>query len=143
MTPSGAVTVAMGSRSAKFRAATDIHGFSARDRPRILRAIVDHQHLVLPARSGQAAVQHCGPVPDRDDHGDGRVAKEPCRECRGRGRLASRQELEVDIPAGISDGQRIRLSGHGHEGEAGAPAGDLYVVVSVREDERLILPPSP
>ncbi len=71
-------------------------------------------------------------------HGDGRVAEEPCRECRGRGRLANRRELEVDVPAGISDGQRIRLSGHGHAGEAGAPAGDLYVLVSVREDRRFV-----
>ncbi len=71
-------------------------------------------------------------------HGDGRVPKEPCGECRGRGRLTVRQELDVDIPAGISDGQRIRLSGRGHEGEAGAPAGDLYVVVGVREDERFV-----
>jgi molecular chaperone DnaJ len=70
--------------------------------------------------------------------GDGRVPKEPCRECRGRGRLAVRQELDVDVPAGISDGQRIRLSGRGHEGESGAPAGDLYVVVGVREDERFV-----
>ncbi len=71
-------------------------------------------------------------------HGDGRVAKEPCRECGGRGRLANRRELEVDVPAGISEGQRIRLSGHGHAGEAGAPAGDLYVLVSVREDRRFV-----
>ena len=71
-------------------------------------------------------------------HGDGRVPKEPCHECRGRGRLAAMQKLEVNVPAGIADGQRIRLSGRGHEGEAGAPAGDLYVVVSVREDERFM-----
>jgi molecular chaperone DnaJ len=71
-------------------------------------------------------------------HGDGRVPKQPCGSCRGRGRLAARQELEVDIPAGISDGQRIRLAGHGHQGEAGGPAGDLYVVVGVREDERFV-----
>jgi molecular chaperone DnaJ len=71
-------------------------------------------------------------------HGDGRVAKQPCRECRGHGRLASRRELEVEIPAGISDGQRIRLGGRGHAGEAGAPAGDLYVIVSVAEDERFV-----
>jgi molecular chaperone DnaJ len=71
-------------------------------------------------------------------HGDGRVPKQPCHECRGRGRLAARQELEVDIPAGIADGQRIRISGRGHEGEAAAPAGDLYVVVGVREDERFV-----
>jgi molecular chaperone DnaJ len=71
-------------------------------------------------------------------HGDGRVPKQPCGECHGRGRLAVKQEIEVDIPVGISDGQRIRLSGRGHEGEAGAPAGDLYVVVGVQEDERFV-----
>ncbi len=71
-------------------------------------------------------------------HGDGRVAAQPCHECRGRGHKARRQTLEVDVPAGIADGQRIRLSGHGHAGEAGAPEGDLYVLVSVREDERFV-----
>jgi molecular chaperone DnaJ len=71
-------------------------------------------------------------------HGDGRVAKQPCRECGGSGRKAVRRELDVDVPAGISDGQRIRLSGRGHAGEAGAPEGDLYVLVRVREDERFV-----
>jgi len=71
-------------------------------------------------------------------HGDGRVPTDPCRECRGRGRLARRKELEVEVPIGIAEGQRIRLTGRGHAGEAGAPAGDLYVVVSVREDERFV-----
>ena len=46
--------------------------------------------------------------------------------------------LEVEVPAGIADGQRIRLGGRGHAGEAGAPAGDLYVLVRVREDERFV-----
>jgi molecular chaperone DnaJ len=71
-------------------------------------------------------------------HGDGRVPKQPCRECRGRGRKAARCELDVETPAGIADGQRIRLSERGHAGEAGAPAGDLYVLVRVREDERFV-----
>jgi molecular chaperone DnaJ len=71
-------------------------------------------------------------------HGDGRVPTQPCRECRGRGRKAGRRELEVDVPAGIADSQRIRLSERGHAGEAGAPAGDLYVLVRVREDERFV-----
>jgi molecular chaperone DnaJ len=70
--------------------------------------------------------------------GDGRVATEPCRECRGRSRVARSREIEVDVPAGIADGQRIRLAGHGHAGEAGAPAGDLYVLVRVREDSRFV-----
>jgi molecular chaperone DnaJ len=71
-------------------------------------------------------------------HGDGRLPSEPCRECRGRGRRAARQTLGVEIPAGIADGQRIRLAGRGHAGEAGAPAGDLYVLVRVRPDERFL-----
>ena len=49
-------------------------------------------------------------------HGDGRVPQQPCGECRGRGRVTSKRTLEVDIPAGISEGQRIRLSGRGHAG---------------------------
>jgi molecular chaperone DnaJ len=71
-------------------------------------------------------------------HGDGRTAKQPCGECRGRGRRAARRTLTVDVPAGIADGQRIRLGGKGHAGEAGAPAGDLYVLVRVRPDERFV-----
>jgi molecular chaperone DnaJ len=70
--------------------------------------------------------------------GDGRIASQPCRECRGRGRRAVKRSRDVEIPAGIADGQRIRLSGHGHAGEAGAPAGDLYVLVRVRGDERFV-----
>jgi molecular chaperone DnaJ len=71
-------------------------------------------------------------------HGDGRVAEQPCRECRGRGRRMGRKSLEVDVPAGIADGQRIRLPQRAHAGEAGAPEGDLYVLVRVREDERFV-----
>jgi molecular chaperone DnaJ len=70
--------------------------------------------------------------------GDGRVPSQPCHECRGRGRRARRRELDVDVPAGIADGQRIRLGGQGHVGETGAPAGDLYVFVGVREDPRFL-----
>ena len=71
-------------------------------------------------------------------HGDGRIAREPCEECRGRGRRQTERTLEVDIPAGIADGQRIRLSGRGHVGELGASAGDFYVLVRVHEDERFM-----
>jgi len=70
--------------------------------------------------------------------GSGRVPKQRCKECRGRGRRAARRVERVAIPAGIADGQRIRLAGHGHAGSAGAPTGDLYVLVSVREDERFV-----
>jgi molecular chaperone DnaJ len=70
--------------------------------------------------------------------GDGRVPTSPCRECEGRGRRAVRRTLQVDIPAGIADEQRIRLAGRGHAGELGGPPGDLYVLVRVAEDGRFI-----
>ncbi|MCW3041466.1 MAG: hypothetical protein JWM31_3371 [Solirubrobacterales bacterium] len=72
-------------------------------------------------------------------HGDGKVAESPCATCEGRGREVRRRDLEVDIPAGIADGQRIRLSGRGHAGESGGPPGDLYVLVHVLADERFLL----
>jgi molecular chaperone DnaJ len=78
----------------------------------------------------QAVCDVCG--------GDGRVAKEPCGECRGRGRRAARRRLSVDIPAGIADEQRIRLAGRGHAGERGGRAGDLYVLVTVAPDPRFV-----
>jgi molecular chaperone DnaJ len=70
--------------------------------------------------------------------GDGRVPKEPCHVCHGRGRRAQRVSLAVDIPAGIEDGQRIRISGRGHAGEHGGPSGDLYVQIRVQEDPRFV-----
>jgi molecular chaperone DnaJ len=70
--------------------------------------------------------------------GDGRVAKQPCGECRGRGRKAERRRLSVDIPAGIADEQRIRLTGRGHTGERGGSPGDLYVLVTVKPDPRFV-----
>jgi molecular chaperone DnaJ len=69
---------------------------------------------------------------------EGKVAETPCSRCRGRGREVVQHTLDVDIPAGISDGQRIRLGGRGHAGDPGAPAGDLYVLVAVAEDERFL-----
>jgi molecular chaperone DnaJ len=70
--------------------------------------------------------------------GEGQVPSKPCTACSGRGRKAVRKTLDVDIPAGIADEQRIRLSGRGHAGERGGPPGDLYVLVRVEEDERFV-----
>ena len=70
--------------------------------------------------------------------GDGRVPTEPCETCGGEGMVIDEHRVKVDIPAGISDGQRIRLSGRGHVGERGGPNGDLYVLVRVAEDERFL-----
>jgi molecular chaperone DnaJ len=71
-------------------------------------------------------------------HGEGKVARQPCRVCSGRGRRVEQAKVSVDIPAGIADGQRIRISGRGHAGEHGGPSGDLYVLVSVRQDPRFL-----
>jgi molecular chaperone DnaJ len=70
--------------------------------------------------------------------GEGKVATTPCSECGGEGRRAVRRTLDVDVPAGIADGQRVRLTGRGHAGDRGGPPGDLYVLVRVAEDERFV-----
>jgi len=70
--------------------------------------------------------------------GDGRIAAQPCETCDGRGLVVGRRDLQVDVPAGIADGQRVRVAGRGHAGEHGGPPGDLYVVVSVRAEDGLL-----
>jgi len=72
---------------------------------------------------------------DRCD-GDGRIAQTPCGVCRGSGREVRPRSMSVDIPAGIDDGQRVRLTGQGHAGGRGGPPGDLYVLVMVEPDPR-------
>jgi molecular chaperone DnaJ len=68
--------------------------------------------------------------------GRGVIISEPCSECRGQGRHAARQTVDVQIPAGIMDGQRIHLRGRGGAAEPGGQPGDLYVVVRVAADPR-------
>ena len=63
-------------------------------------------------------------------------SRQPCHECRGRGRRPEPRTSRVAVPAGIDDGQAIRVSGRGHAGEPGARAGDLYVRVHVAADPR-------
>ena len=70
--------------------------------------------------------------------GEGKVPREPCKTCNGRGRRVQRQKVAVDVPAGIADGQRMRITGRGHAGERGGPAGDLYVLIRITEDSRFI-----
>lgn len=70
--------------------------------------------------------------------GDGRLARDPCVQCEGVGREATMETLSVDVPAGIADEQRIRVTGGGHAGERGGPSGDLYVLVRVAPDPRFV-----
>ena len=70
--------------------------------------------------------------------GEGKIARTPCGECAGRGRVAGRVALTVQIPPGIADEQRIRLTGRGHAGERAGRPGDLYVLVRVAPDERFV-----
>jgi molecular chaperone DnaJ len=71
-------------------------------------------------------------------NGSGRLVTKLCGQCGGDGRVVDQRRLDVRVPAGIHDGQRIRLSGEGHSGDPGARAGDAYVVVRVRSDPRFV-----
>src|SRR3954451_11798388 len=64
--------------------------------------------------------------------GTGQVIPEPCPKCAGDGRVRARRTIQVKVPAGVEDGMRIRLTGHGEVGPGGGPAGDLYVEVHER-----------
>jgi molecular chaperone DnaJ len=68
--------------------------------------------------------------------GEGRTPQTPCQHCGGAGRVSEMRTWEVDIPAGIEDGQRVRIAGAGHAGPAGGRQGDLYVEVRIDADER-------
>jgi molecular chaperone DnaJ len=70
--------------------------------------------------------------------GSGRKIEQLCTVCEGAGRTLEERKLEVKIPAGIHDGQRIRISGEGHAGVLGGRAGDAYVLVRVRPDPRFV-----
>jgi molecular chaperone DnaJ len=68
--------------------------------------------------------------------GEGKIPKEPCHVCRGSGHEVRGETVSVEIPAGIEDGQRVRLARRGHAGSRGGPPGDLYLLISVEPDPR-------
>lgn len=70
--------------------------------------------------------------------GTGQIIPKPCVTCRGTGRRMQDRRVTVRVPAGIADGQRLRLHGEGEHGAAGGPPGDLYVVIHVRPHARFL-----
>jgi molecular chaperone DnaJ len=78
----------------------------------------------------QRACPDCG--------GAGERLESPCADCGGDGRRVERRQLDLDVPVGIQDGQRIRIRGEGHAGYRGAEAGNAFVVVRVRPDPRFV-----
>lgn len=69
-------------------------------------------------------------------HGSGQMIKHKCKGCKGSGRKKSHRKIRVTIPAGVDNGTRLRISGEGEGGFLGGPAGDLYVEIRVKEDNR-------
>ncbi|HPI39780.1 MAG TPA: molecular chaperone DnaJ [Pseudobdellovibrionaceae bacterium] len=69
-------------------------------------------------------------------HGEGVIITHPCKACKGAGRTSKKKKLQINIPAGVDEGTRLRISGEGEGGYRGGPAGDLYVEIRLKEDER-------
>ena len=90
-----------------------------------------HGNGQVQMRQGFFAVQQTCPTCS----GRGKIISDPCNSCRGQGRVEKTKTLSVKIPAGVDTGDRIRLAGEGEAGEAGAPAGDLYVQAHVKQHE--------
>ncbi len=65
-------------------------------------------------------------------HGHCKTITDPCKNCHGEGRVKKKQTIKIKVPAGIDNGMRLRLAGHGDAGSAGGPPGDLYVYVNVQ-----------
>ncbi|MFD9207366.1 molecular chaperone DnaJ [Streptomyces sioyaensis] len=94
--------------------------------PRVCPTCVGTGQVSRGTGGGFSLTDPCG-----DCKGRGLIAQDACEVCKGSGRATSARTMQVRIPAGVSDGQRIRLRGKGAPGEQGGPAGDLYVVVHV------------
>ncbi|HZV01807.1 MAG TPA: DnaJ C-terminal domain-containing protein, partial [Planctomycetota bacterium] len=67
--------------------------------------------------------------------GAGEVVADPCPKCDGRGRIPKKREIEVNVPAGVDDGTRVRISGEGEAGDKGGPPGDLFCYITVKPHE--------
>ncbi|MGL5007147.1 MAG: molecular chaperone DnaJ [Plesiomonas sp.] len=105
------------------------HGSGAKAGSKPTTCTTCHGAGQVQMRQGFFAVQQACPT----CHGRGQIIKDPCNKCHGDGRIQKTKTLSVKIPAGVDTGDRIRLTGEGEAGEQGAPAGDLYVQVHVKD----------
>ena len=107
------------------------HGSGAKPGTQVKTCSTCHGSGTVQMRQGFFAVQqtcpHC--------RGTGKVIPEPCLSCHGQGRTKTQKTLEVNIPAGIDDGMRIRSTGNGEPGTNGGPPGDLYIEIRVRKHD--------
>ena len=87
-----------------------------------------HGHGKVRAQQGFFVIERVCP----SCHGRGEVIAEPCRDCRGEGRVEKSKTLQVKIPRGVDEGTRIRMQGEGEAGARGGPSGDLYIFLHVR-----------
>jgi molecular chaperone DnaJ len=102
-------------------------GAKAGTQPITCRTCKGHGQVRM--QQGFFSIQQTCPV----CHGNGKEIQDPCRTCHGGGRVKSHKTLSVKIPAGVDEGDRIRLSGEGEHGVNGGPAGDLYVVIHIKD----------
>lgn len=107
------------------------HGSGARPGTSPVTCTTCNGHGQVRMQQGFFSVQQTCPK----CHGTGKMVKEPCPTCHGGGRVKQNKTLNVKIPAGVDEGDRIRLSGEGEAGVNGGPTGDLYVVVHLKEHE--------
>jgi molecular chaperone DnaJ len=105
----------------------DCRGKGGREGSKLLRCATCGGHGQVEAVHGFFSIRR--PCPRCD--GEGVTISDPCPSCRGAGRRVGKKEVSIQIPAGIHDGNELRLSGEGDAGERGGPAGDLYCLVSV------------
>ena len=68
-------------------------------------------------------------------HGAGKVITNPCDECHGRGFVKEKKKVKITLPAGVDDGMRLKMSGYGDAGEEGGPAGDLFIFISLKQND--------
>ena len=108
------------------------HGSGARPGAQPQRCPVCHGSGLVTSNQGAFSLSE----PCRNCQGVGTIVadKDKCPECHGTGGVTKTRTLTIRIPAGVNDGQRIRLAGRGEPGDRGGPAGDLYVLIKVRED---------